>query len=800
MQRMNKMQKQNQYLINKTEILEKGIIAFPSLFIEGAAACGKTTAMEMLLESHSEAESEIIFMDEEWQDLASFCAHLSMCELYMCEKRAGKPCWVIFENIRHNMPSEFAAEIARFIWNLPENGKVFLLSREKPARELLELLWKHKMFLISQNSLVFSQTEVEKLISQRKSGLRAEDVYRQTGGWPGCVDVILHLSEQLREKDVKKLCQRYEVQAYIQNEISDTLSNEESEILRRASVCPWINEMLCEEVWGILWPAEVLKDLERKGLLLYNEYLHRWKAAPLFRKENQELFSFCLGKRLGEWYELQGAVLEAMWCLRAARCEKEYQECVIMHFEQVPLSFMVRDDVMEWGENIPQLCYLRGMHHYYEQDFNGLHRELQKTQQLEGDLAKEVYLNLAFADPQISMEVWMTLLEELTRDRVIPVRLYHFTENTHTFLSGLRELSALFSCAPKEEKRRMKLLKEKLIEEAWRGIQLARLDYYLETERRDSIQEEDWETVVDLVNASMKSVPWQYRIACLYLLNKMQSAQYDVETAEYIEKLEKSLQIEESESCQNYFQAICKLYAPLKAGDESLARWLKNTTVDISVDETNYNILLFQTKGYLFLNQHDKAERILRKLIPYLQKYRRSRFLAELLFQQAIIHWAEGKRGASLRNVIESFLVAGDSRYVGFYASYGKFGKEVLDAYVEWLRSNEPERWHKKRKYSYGNVLRMPREDYFGVLQRVAKRGIKPLAKTAEKPVVERLTMMETIILQDINKGLTNAEICEELNLKMPTVKSHIYSAYKKLGVNSRVQAILKGKELGIVK
>ena len=46
----------------------------------------------------------------------------------------------------------------------------------------------------------------------------------------------------------------------------------------------------------------------------------------------------------------------------------------------------------------------------------------------------------------------------------------------------------------------------------------------------------------------------------------------------------------------------------------------------------------------------------------------------------------------------------------------------------------------------------------------------------------------------------SNAEICEELNLKLSTVKSHIYSLYRKLGVKNRMQATLKGKEMGILK
>ena len=83
---------------------------------------------------------------------------------------------------------------------------------------------------------------------------------------------------------------------------------------------------------------------------------------------------------------------------------------------------------------------------------------------------------------------------------------------------------------------------------------------------------------------------------------------------------------------------------------------------------------------------------------------------------------------------------------------------------------------------------------------RAAKKETKYYAGLEELEEEERLTMMESIILQHLSKGLSNAEICEELNLKLPTVKTHIYSLYKKMGVSSRVQAIVKGTELGLLK
>ena len=122
-----------------------------------------------------------------------------------------------------------------------------------------------------------------------------------------------------------------------------------------------------------------------------------------------------------------------------------------------------------------------------------------------------------------------------------------------------------------------------------------------------------------------------------------------------------------------------------------------------------------------------------------------------------------------------------------------------MEEYIEWQKAGAPERWSHKKKYNYGNVLRMTQEDYLDAVLRNAKRVSRNEKIFSEEYIEERLTMTETLILQDIGRGLSNQEICVELGVKMSTVKGHIYNLYKKLGVKSRGQAIVKGKELGVL-
>jgi DNA-binding NarL/FixJ family response regulator len=46
-------------------------------------------------------------------------------------------------------------------------------------------------------------------------------------------------------------------------------------------------------------------------------------------------------------------------------------------------------------------------------------------------------------------------------------------------------------------------------------------------------------------------------------------------------------------------------------------------------------------------------------------------------------------------------------------------------------------------------------------------------------------------VLRAMARGLTNAKIAEELFITEQTVKNHVSSIFSKLGVNTRVEAVL---------
>lgn len=86
----------------------------------------------------------------------------------------------------------------------------------------------------------------------------------------------------------------------------------------------------------------------------------------------------------------------------------------------------------------------------------------------------------------------------------------------------------------------------------------------------------------------------------------------------------------------------------------------------------------------------------------------------------------------------------------------------------------------------------------------VAKQALKKDSDAKKGFIAElvkfKLTDRETEVLSYIAEGMSNKQIGEKLHLSLSTVKTHTLNLYKKLEVSSRVQAVTKAKEVGLLK
>ena len=96
--------------------------------------------------------------------------------------------------------------------------------------------------------------------------------------------------------------------------------------------------------------------------------------------------------------------------------------------------------------------------------------------------------------------------------------------------------------------------------------------------------------------------------------------------------------------------------------------------------------------------------------------------------------------------------------------------------------------------------LRLTRHKEVVVVREVeVVREERPFSINAEKLKELGLTNREHEILALIAEGLSNREIGERLFVSENTVKTHSSRLFEKLSVNRRVQAVRKGKDLGLI-
>ena len=87
------------------------------------------------------------------------------------------------------------------------------------------------------------------------------------------------------------------------------------------------------------------------------------------------------------------------------------------------------------------------------------------------------------------------------------------------------------------------------------------------------------------------------------------------------------------------------------------------------------------------------------------------------------------------------------------------------------------------------------------VTRRLLERFVDALPDTTgPHPDLAELTHRELEVLRLVARAMSNAEIAERLFLTEATVKSHVSSILRKLGLRDRIQAVVLAYDLGLVR
>jgi two-component system nitrate/nitrite response regulator NarL len=99
------------------------------------------------------------------------------------------------------------------------------------------------------------------------------------------------------------------------------------------------------------------------------------------------------------------------------------------------------------------------------------------------------------------------------------------------------------------------------------------------------------------------------------------------------------------------------------------------------------------------------------------------------------------------------------------------------------------------RKLRAGEALLSPAE----VVEMLRLVGRERQEEHAARQAVERLTPREKEVLQALAEGLESREIAEKLNVTVETERTHMVNILHKLGVHSRLQALVFAARYGVV-
>ena len=188
-------------------------------------------------------------------------------------------------------------------------------------------------------------------------------------------------------------------------------------------------------------------------------------------------------------------------------------------------------------------------------------------------------------------------------------------------------------------------------------------------------------------------------------------------------------------------------------------------------------------KAYIALGRYRDAIRFFGRLIELAENDVRPLDTAECYANCAVAHKLSGNNSMAEEKINKALKIARPYGYVRLFADMGEVIADILkniaaedDSYVQEI-IKESENFSKS----------------FPQLYKFVRNNENMVAGSV------RMTGTEQAVLLLLNRGLTNKEISECMNIKITTVKFHVKNILGKLGAVNRIEAVSFAKKIRLI-
>jgi LuxR family maltose regulon positive regulatory protein len=211
---------------------------------------------------------------------------------------------------------------------------------------------------------------------------------------------------------------------------------------------------------------------------------------------------------------------------------------------------------------------------------------------------------------------------------------------------------------------------------------------------------------------------------------------------------------------------------------DAATQWLAQQTEERHLRDDDPLPYLIRPRLLMAQGKHDEAKRLMESALAWAETRHRIDTVIHRLAMLACVQYEAGDAKQALSTLERALQLAEPGGYIRAFVDLGRSMATLLRQAA--ARGLAPD---------YVSTL----------LKAFHEEQTRDLPLTPIPTLVEPLSDRELEILRLIAAGLSNQEIADTLVVSINTVKTHIRRLYGKLSVNSRLQAVERARELGLL-